>query len=459
MNESIKKYKKEWFPDEPPAPQEPCLPQLDDDEGEEREPGVDNVDSCKVLVVCEDFGQSIPLPSYKAQRPNVDYFNSDLHIHMFNISNTCDQSNAVYLYDERVAGKDGNAVSSMRFLYHISLLNKLQNEGKEPPKMLICVRDNCVGQNKSNVTMMFDCMLSLLLYERVACFYLLPGHSHMRPDQVISLCKRSLLKKDLFLPEQVCEAMSMVKNMNPQVITDDDAIFRAWDVLLKKYMTPLPTGFTSNYMFEFHRGKVSYRKLMETPENMAQCHVFCQNAVLTRKAIIEDLLGGAEAHATVSELIAACKEISKLAIPKLPGKHLAQSKVDSIKLKLTCVPIQYRAYYPGYIDTVENVDATQGTSSNQDEQPEAAKRRKVGRPKRVRNTQPDGNQSIVNFLLARPAREVPQTGPDGGAAAVMLRPNHVPSDEEEETEVVRPLPSQAQAQPRPHRNVFEINLN
>ena len=39
----------------------------------------------KVIVLCEDYGQSIPLPSYSVQRPNVDYIHFDLHLHMLNM--------------------------------------------------------------------------------------------------------------------------------------------------------------------------------------------------------------------------------------------------------------------------------------------------------------------------------------------------------------------------------------
>ena len=94
--------------------------------------------------------------------------------------------------------------------------------------------DNCVGQNKSQCTLMFDALLSLLLYERVANFYLLPGHSHMRPDQVTSLCKNALKKKNLFIPDQLAEAMATVKNMQPKVITGEMDIFLQWEPFLKK---------------------------------------------------------------------------------------------------------------------------------------------------------------------------------------------------------------------------------
>ena len=225
MNKAISDYRKGWFPEEEDTGEPPCVLELPDDE-EEQSKDTANADTENhlCLVTCEDYGQSIAIPSYRANRPNIDYFQSDLHIHMFNVCNTGDHSNAIYLYDERNYGKDGNTVCSLRYKYHTDLIKKRCDEGKPIPKLMIAIRDNCVGQKKSQQTMMFDALLSLLFYERVAVFFLLPGHSHMRADQVVSLCKRSLHKKDLFIPEQVCEAMSSVDNMFPQIRSSQNKI-------------------------------------------------------------------------------------------------------------------------------------------------------------------------------------------------------------------------------------------
>ena len=128
----------------------------------------------------------------------------------------------------------------MRWKYHTHLLGKLIAEGKEPPKMIIKLLDNCSAQNKSNVTCMFDCVLSLLLYDRVANYYLQPGHSHMWADQVVSLTKKSLQKKDPFLPEQITEAMNSVKHMEAKIYTEDD--FFTWEAFLNKFFKNYPQG-------------------------------------------------------------------------------------------------------------------------------------------------------------------------------------------------------------------------
>ena len=175
------------------------------------------------LNAMNHFFKSIRMFSFscRAKRPNVDYFNSDLHLHMFNICDVTTNKNRICLYDERVSGKDGNTVCSLRWAYHCGLIRDILSSGQQPPQMIIKVMENCAAQNKSNTTAMFDSLLSLVLYDRVANFYLLPGHSHMRADQVVGLCKKALKRKDLFLPEQIAQVMSSVQNMDAKVYKEE----------------------------------------------------------------------------------------------------------------------------------------------------------------------------------------------------------------------------------------------
>ena len=116
---------------------------------------------------------------------------------------------------------------------------------------------------------MFDAMLSLLFYQRVANFYLLPGYSHMRPDKVVGLCKASLKRQNLYLPEQLAETMSQVKKMNAIVATNEAGHFKKWYRFLKKHFIPLPAGFTENYCFKFVQGEVLYKRLTSDEDDAA----------------------------------------------------------------------------------------------------------------------------------------------------------------------------------------------
>ena len=141
--------------------------------------------------------------------------------------------------------------------------------------------------------------------------------------------------------------------MKHEVITEEDGVFRSCDALLKKYMTAMPLGYTNNYMYEFVDGNVLHRKLINSLDDSTQKHKFLDNKQMVRKSFLKDLSGINNPHATVAKIVAAGIDLLKIRLPKLPGKKLAQMKLDSIALKLTCIPLEYWAYYLYYIQLVE----------------------------------------------------------------------------------------------------------
>ena len=406
MNDAVEEYKSKFFPNENQIA--PCVEDLENVKLEDTDDTNDGNKSYRVIVQCEDFGQSVPMPSYRAKRPNVNYFHSDLHLHMFNICNLITKQNSIFLYDERASGKGGNAVCSMRWIYHTRLIQQILNLGNIAPEMVIKVMDNCSGQNKSNITSMFDCLLSVLLYKRVANFYLLPGHSHMRADQVVGLCKKSLNKKDLFIPEQVASAMSEVNNMHAAVYKEDD--FYQWEEFLRKYFTAMPQGFTLAYHFEFVEGCVHYKYLSSTQDEEGQTHILVQNVDATRKAILWELLN-LPGDASITDIVKA-----KLQLPNSPTPQLAESKLKSVAEKLPYIPEEYRGYYPGFEAFMARHTAAGVDASAEFPQPEHRLKKKPGRP---RGTVPkeNGTPSILRFVTGRQNHkenltDSPQTGPE-----------------------------------------------
>ena len=69
----------------------------------------------KLRVTVQDFGAGIPLPKYGASQPNHDYYASNLTVHNMNFVNCATGLCDIAYYDERVAGKDGDAVCSLRW--------------------------------------------------------------------------------------------------------------------------------------------------------------------------------------------------------------------------------------------------------------------------------------------------------------------------------------------------------
>jgi hypothetical protein len=162
----------------------------------------------------------------------------------------------------------------------------------------------------------------------------------MRPDQVTALTKNALKKKDLFIPEQISQAMSTVKGMEPQVVTGEMSIFKDWESFLKIHFKPMPPGFTAYYCFEVVNGVVVYKRLCTDPDDNAGEQVLCPNPKLTRKVILKELFG-LPPTALVWDIVN-----SKLLLPDVEPRILAESKIKSIRKKIDCIPAEYRYYYP-----------------------------------------------------------------------------------------------------------------
>ena len=102
-----------------------------------------------------------------------------------------------FFYDERGQGKGADAVCSLRLIFH---LNKRAE--RTAPKISISIAENCVGQNKSQTVMKFNCMLSVLFYDELYVSFLKSGHSHMAPDRVWAWCKNSMKEKNIYMPQK-----------------------------------------------------------------------------------------------------------------------------------------------------------------------------------------------------------------------------------------------------------------
>jgi hypothetical protein len=160
-----------------------------------------------VLCTTTDFGGNLTAPYYGSKRPSKDYYTSNLNVYAFVVSGiSTGLSHSIVLYDETAMGKDADALCSLRLWFHLLQVPR----GRMRPTMWYDVRDNCVGQNKSQAVLMFDCFLSITLYEKVAVQYLVSGHSHMPSDRDWAHAKGCLKNKDLFLPQDMAELISQV---------------------------------------------------------------------------------------------------------------------------------------------------------------------------------------------------------------------------------------------------------
>jgi hypothetical protein len=103
--------------------------------------------------------------------------------------------------------------------------------------------DICVGQNKSQVhqylsisilqtilpvinhlqgVLMFMSFLSMTLYKRLVCNFLVSGHSHICPDRFESHVKRSFGANNLYLPARMVENINTIRTVSAEFMDHND---------------------------------------------------------------------------------------------------------------------------------------------------------------------------------------------------------------------------------------------
>ena len=171
-----------------------------------------------------------------------------------------------------------------------------------------------------------------------------------------------------------------------------------WGDFLSKYFKPMPAGFTSNYFFEFEEGWCTFRHLVTTPDDQAVHHKMCDDITGTRSAILQELFG---------VLSIQDAKMIQLTLPRHKGRKLKSTKLKSLAKKFFSIPEKFISYYPDVqgIDTEEVDHENKQLSINLRSRrkkvvPGVAqiKKRKVGRPKQVRDPASIKSKSILLYF-------------------------------------------------------------
>jgi hypothetical protein len=262
-----------------------------------------------VLLEMQDFGGNLTQPCYAFLRPSIDYYTSNLLLHMFVVADCTNAINKVYLYDERAMGKGADALCSLRWFRYHTLLLSYKEKGimSEFPKYLFIVMDNNVGQNKSKAVMSFFALLSILFpFKRIVLLYLVSGHSHMAPDRVVSWVKASLKQVgqvdadvddgNLYLPSHFVTKMNAVKSVEAEYLDFKDPnrpLYCEWKSCMNEFLRNIPDGlkYTSNHLFEFCDGKVMMKASISS-ENIVEHH-FCSydSLPVVRRGLLNKIIG------------------------------------------------------------------------------------------------------------------------------------------------------------------------
>ena len=201
-------------------------------------------------IESHDYGGNLILPWFGLHKPSSAYYASHLTVNVFVMSQITryGAKHKLILYDERAAGKDADALCSLRFKHYMEkyIQNRDDKSFLSRPKFLFIILDNCVAQNKSQTVLMLFCLLTVLgIYDRIILHFLESGHSHGSPDIGYAHAK-SRLKEELFVPQSMANLMNTVEGIDASVIdfTDfesNDYVFRlGWGTLFSKYFTRIP---------------------------------------------------------------------------------------------------------------------------------------------------------------------------------------------------------------------------
>ena len=86
----------------------------------------------------------------------------------------------------------------------------------------------------------------------------------MISDCVVVWVKRSLIRKIIYVPDDLVKQVNTVKSVDESFMKYDNEncfCFTGFERWLQKYMKKIPKNFTDNYIFEFHVGNVTIRHL------------------------------------------------------------------------------------------------------------------------------------------------------------------------------------------------------
>ena len=103
-------------------------------------------------VESHDYGGNLVLPWFGLNRPGLDYYLSNLNIYMFVMSKVTRYGTLhnLYIYDERAAGKDGDALCSLRFNNYMMEYISQRNNNELKKDHAFCSLFSIIVSDKTN---------------------------------------------------------------------------------------------------------------------------------------------------------------------------------------------------------------------------------------------------------------------------------------------------------------------
>jgi hypothetical protein len=240
---------------------------------------------------------------------------------------------------------------SLRFFGEMSdyIAHRTNDTLGERPQCLVTVKDNCVGQNKSQVVFQYCTFLIVIgLYDRVVAHFLGAGHSHMVPDRLHGNAKAPLRKRDINSPIELVAQINTVACIDATNLAFEDTsnalpFWGEWESVFKEMgIVPIPAlgngGYTANGFFEFNGESISIRPGYTLDAVFEHVAMPPSRREAAWQIALQRLFGADQTLATAT--------LNDVKLRRVPLRDLTQKQNDSIAEKLEHIPSQYHHHYP-----------------------------------------------------------------------------------------------------------------
>ena len=178
-----------------------------------------------------------------------------------------------------------------------------------------------------------------------------------------------------------------------------------WSGVLSKHIRKLPDGYTKNHVFEFENGQVKFKYVATTPDEQLSSSTLFDDVKFCRKYLLTELFG----HDELNKIT-----WNQLKLPPCKKRTLTQKKLKSLGKKYLTIPKKFLSHYPILSEELQadvNKSMDRGVAKEKKRKRKsdsvahpdigALKKRKVGRPRKLKLEVPTNQDTILKFFSSK----------------------------------------------------------